>query len=289
MMQTDDIKLSVCICTRNRPQELLRALASIDRSQTPAHQVIVSDDSTDDVTRREVAANFPSVTYLPGPRRGLSANRNTALRHASGTHILFIDDDVEIAPSFLRQAAARLAAEPPHTILTGMEINHGTPVHPHKPSFLGYQALEYRPADSYETIVINATVFPKTLFETALFDENLVYGCEEMDFSVRAVLLYNHKILFDPALANAHFPSPRNRDFYAPFMEASRLYVTFKRYAWVEKRSLKALAFLLLGTAHIFAHDVRRRGLPGLRAFAATMSRAAAYTRNCRADLKRYV
>ena len=84
-----------------------------------------------------------------------------------------------------------------------------------------------------------------------------------MDFASRAVLLHGHHILFLPALANAHFPSAVNRDFYAPFMEASRIYVTFKRYFWVERRPPKAILFLLLAYVHILAHDLRRRGDAG--------------------------
>jgi glycosyltransferase involved in cell wall biosynthesis len=275
-------KISICICTRNRPHDLSRALSSITASTTSPHEVIVSDDSTDDATRDLLATAFPHITRVQGPRRGLGANRNTALGHASGTHILFIDDDVLLGQDFVQQAQAELLQLPPTTILSGIELNHGTPVHPHKPSFLGYQAIDYQEGDTYETVVINATLFPIALFAKALFDENLVYGYEEMDFASRAVLLHGHHIVFCPALINAHFPSPGNREFYAPFIEASRIYVTFKRYCWVERRIVKAMAFLLIAYAHILAHDLRRKGLRGMPVFVSTVQRSKAYINNPR-------
>ncbi len=272
-------EISICICTRNRPQDLARALASIETSSAPPHDIIVSDDSTNDDTRR-LLASHPSVRHVEGPRRGLGANRNTALGHATGTHILFIDDDVLLGADFLQQAQTELAQSPANTILSGIELNHGTQVHPHKVTFLGYQSLDYSETDTYETIVINATIFPKALFSRALFDENLVYGCEEMDFATRAVKLHGHHIAFRPTLVNAHFPSPENRNFYAPFIEASRIYVTFKRYRWVERKIAKAALFLLVAYAHILAHNIKRLGPKGLPAFAATLRRSMAYIRN---------
>jgi glycosyltransferase involved in cell wall biosynthesis len=289
MTSQRDVRISVCICTRNRPADLARALASIAAGSRQPHEVIVSDDSTNDETRHMASVSFPHIIHIEGPRRGLGANRNTAHRRATGTHILFIDDDVMLGNDFLAQAQTELAQSPPPTILTGIELNHGTPVHPHKVTFLGYQAIDYRENDAYETVVINATLFPKALFEKTSFDENLVYGCEEMDFSVRAVKLHGQTIMLRPGLVNAHFPSPANRDFYAPFIEASRIYVTFKRYFWVERNAAKALLFLLLAYAHILAHDLRRRGPAGLSAFGATVARSWSYIQACRQDPQRYL
>ena len=282
-------KISVCICTRNRPDDLSRALTSVFAGSAHPHEVIVSDDSTDDATRQLISAAFPHIVFVEGPRRGLGANRNAALRSTTGTHVLFIDDDVVMGVDFLHSAQNEFLSLPANTILCGIELNHGTPVHPHNVTFLGYQARDYHDGDMFETVVINATVFPKTLFSLTLFDENLVYGCEEIDFSVRAVRLHGHHIAFRPTLVNAHFPSPTNRDFYAPFVEASRIYVTFKRYFWVERQRTKAAAFLLLAYAHILAHDLRRHGLKGFPAFTTTVTRSLSYIRRCARDPAAYL
>lgn len=285
-------RFTVCICTRNRPDELRMALASVLASSHPAHDIVVSDDSTDARTRMMVAAEFPSATYTEGPRVGLGGNRNHALTRAGGTHVLFIDDDVVLAPDFLGRIAAclnGLGERAAHTIVAGTELNHGTRVFPHKVSFLGYQSLDYGQGDRYETVVINSAVFPRTLFEQVRFDPSLVYGCDEMDITVRAVYLHGAEIHFVPDLANNHYPSKINRDFYAPFSEASRIYVQFKRYYWVERNRAKAGCFLVLAHAHILLHFLRKRRLRGFAAFRATSAKSLGYIQACFQDRARYV
>ena len=121
----DEFAVSVLICTRNRPAELGRALESVARSTLPVHQVVVSDDSSDNRSRRVTEA-VPDVVWTAGPRVGLGANRNHALRMASGSHVLFIDDDVELGEEFLplvRRCWERLAEDNRgRTILAGAEI-----------------------------------------------------------------------------------------------------------------------------------------------------------------------
>ena len=286
------LRFSVCICTRNRADELRVALASVLASTHPAHDIVVSDDSTDCRTRTMLAEEFPSVTAVEGPRIGLGGNRNAALAAAQGTHLLFIDDDVTLAPDFLAGAASVLAglgAEADRTILSGTEINHGTRIFPHRVSYLGYQSIDYAADDRYETVVINSAVFPRAMFELVRFDPSLVYGCDEMDISVRAVHLHGLAIRFLPELANNHFPSTINRDYYAPFSEASRIYVQFKRYYWVERDRFKAICFLLIAYSHILLHFLGKRHLAGFAAFRATAGKSLGYIRACFRDRERYV
>jgi glycosyltransferase involved in cell wall biosynthesis len=286
------IRFSVCICTRNRPDDLRTALASVFASEFPANDVVVSDDSTDDRSRAMVAAAFASVTYVEGPRIGLGANRNCALAHARGTHVLFIDDDVVLAPDFLGGVAACLAglgAGAARSIVGGTELNHGVRVFPHRVSFLGYQSIDYADGERRETVVINASVFPRAMFDTLRFDPSLVYGCDEMDVCVRAVYLHGYEIVFIPGLANSHFPSNINRDYYAPYMEASRIYVQFKRYYWVERRRAKAALFLAVTCLHMLAYFLRSRRWRGFAAFGMTVARSLGYIRACFSDRASHV
>jgi glycosyltransferase involved in cell wall biosynthesis len=281
------VRFSVCICTRNRPDELRAALASVLASDHPAHDIVVSDDSTDARTRALLAAEFPSVIHAEGPRIGLGANRNAALARAGGTHVLFIDDDVVLAPDFLGGVAACLAglgARAGRAIVGGTEINNGERVFPHKVSFLGYQSIDYAAGARQETVVINSAVFPRAMFEKVRFDPCLVYGCDEMDITVRAIYMHGFEIMFLPNLANHHFPSKANRDYYAPFLEASRIYVQFKRYYWVERHPAKAVGFLAIAYTHMLLHFVRARRLRGLAAFYKTAAKSAGYIRGCLGD-----
>lgn len=262
--------LSVCICTRNRPEELKKALNSLECSSYPVYEVIVSDDSTNPDTQTLITSHFPKVKYLPGPRRGLGANRNNALKAVTGSHVLFIDDDVVLGEQFLETIFAQLELclkqenqEVSTIIVTGIENQNGELVFPHDQDFLGFQKVDYGKDDFLKTVVINSAVFPSLLFKKVLFDEKLVYGCDEVDFTTRAVQ-EGYKIILCPTAVNFHFPSTINRDFYKPYHEASRLYVTFKRYFSTEKKRLKALAYLCIASVHEVAHILKIEGIRGI-------------------------
>lgn len=276
--------ISVCICTRNRPEDLAKAIRSVLASSIPAHEIIVSDDSTDSRSTDLVATEFPNVVFVEGLRKGLGSNRNCALSAVTGTHVAFIDDDVVMDPEFIRLMSVRLAQEDVRTIVTGIEMTNGVRTDPHRISFLGYQTIDYVADEPRETIVINATAFPSGLFAHVKFDPSLVYGCDEVDLAMRAVHRHGYRIVFDPSIRNAHFPSVVNRDFYASFKEASRLYVMTKRYFLVERSWLTGAAFVGVAYVHTLLYCVRKSGLGGVAQFYRTAAKAIEYTRLCLRD-----
>ncbi|HEX3638704.1 MAG TPA: glycosyltransferase family 2 protein, partial [Paraburkholderia sp.] len=212
---SDTPRFSVCICTRNRPGDLARALRSVEASTYAAHQIVVSDDSTDTLTREMMAADFPRVVFLEGPRRGLGANRNCALDAVTGTHVAFIDDDATLSADFLSQMADSLqhgGQHPEKLIITGYELNRGVPVYANATTFLGFQSRPYRTGDHHDTVVINSAIFPAWLFKLIRFDEHLVYGYDEVDIVMRATLQGRCAVRLLPDVFNSHFPSTVNRD-----------------------------------------------------------------------------
>jgi glycosyltransferase involved in cell wall biosynthesis len=263
-----DFKVSVCICTRNRPQELSKALHSVERSTYPAFEVIVSDDSTNDETKKLIISHFPTVKYLDGPRKGLGANRNNILKAVTGSQVLFIDDDVILNENFLELVCNKLAklAEQENLdklIISGIENKNGQLVFPGEQSFVGWQNVSYKEGDTIKTVVINSAVFPASLFRNTLFDEKLVYGNDEVDLTTRAIEK-GFKIILLPEAINFHFPSEINRKYYEPYHDASRIYVTFKRYFATENNKLKALVYLPYAIIHAAAFNLRYRGIEGL-------------------------
>ena len=262
------MNVSVCIPTRNRPEDLAECLDSIAASSVPVSEIVVSDDSTDDRTRDLVAARYPHVKYVFGPRRGLGPNRNSAISAASGDWILFLDDDARLGPDFLTEMLkVRYANSGQKLIFTGIEKQVKGLVFPNDQDFLGFQKRPYGDARIVNTVVINATLFPASLFKEMLFDPRLIYGYDEVDIAASARGA-GYRIVLAPSAINLHFPSPVNRDYYSAHTEAARIYVTFKRYAAAERRPVKALAFLALSFIHSLGHHVKRFGLSGFaRAF----------------------
>ncbi len=91
-------KVSVIIPTHNRPELLLRALASVYDQTFKDFEVIVVDDG--DSPRAEVAlANYLeriNFQYLETKKNaGGSATRNMGIAQATGKYIAFLDDDDE--------------------------------------------------------------------------------------------------------------------------------------------------------------------------------------------------
>ena len=256
------MNIALCLCTRNRPDDLRRALASVQASTLTPIQVLVSDDSDPLQAQavRSLCADCPGVTYCRGPRRGVSANKNHCLSRLRPAveAVSFIDDDVILHPDFLRLAMTHLASAPPQTIITGRECKNGWDVTPHNCSFWGHQEQPPRGPEDYHTIVLNATLFPHTLFSQARFDEALRYGSEEADLCAQAEAL-GYRIQFCPELINDHHPSPVNRAEYAQVVEASRLYATYKNYRWLECRPGRAAAFAMLAPLHLLGSVLKAR------------------------------
>jgi GT2 family glycosyltransferase len=258
------MNVTVCIPTRNRPDDLAQCLDSIAASTVPVTEIVVSDDSTDDRTRDLVAARYRHVKYVFGPRKGLGPNRNSAIAAASGEWILFLDDDARLGPDFLAEMMrARYANADRHIIFTGIEKQVSGLIFPNDQDFLGFQKRPYGSRRSVNTVVINATLFPAALFKEMLFDPRLIYGYDEVDIASSARGA-GYRIVLVPSAINLHFPSPVNRDYYSPHTEAARIYVTFKRYARAERRPIKALLFLALSFAHSLAHHIKRQGFAGI-------------------------
>lgn len=251
--------IGFCICTMNRPGELENCLRSIFQGEELPDEIVVSDDSPDGNPSREVVSRYRGAIYREGPRRGLGANRNACIEHASAGYLLFIDDDARVSPDFARVARDAIRSAEPNTIVTGYERKHeggtGQKITPHNLDFFGFQRLPVE--GEYRSIVINATVFPRELFDRARFDERLRYGSEEIDMAHHALSL-GYRIRYDERLHVDHYPSPTNRERYERYIHASRLYATAKSY-WQYERSLpKTLAYAILAPLHLLGSALKK-------------------------------
>jgi GT2 family glycosyltransferase len=84
---------TVAIVTRNRREELRRALRSA-AAQTVSCELVVVDDCSEDGTAEMVAAEVPDVRLHRSQRReGTLVQRNRAVRAARAPIVFFLDDD----------------------------------------------------------------------------------------------------------------------------------------------------------------------------------------------------
>ncbi len=96
--------ISVVVATRNRAaslDRLLRGLAA--QREAPWFEVIVADNGSSDDTAAVVyrTASVMNVQHVLEPRPGKGRALNAALRVATGTLLVFTDDDIQPDPHWL--------------------------------------------------------------------------------------------------------------------------------------------------------------------------------------------
>jgi GT2 family glycosyltransferase len=99
-------KVSLVICTRNRPLQLEQCLRSVAALRLQPSEVIVVDNGSSTEETRRVATGWANVRYVSEPRPGLDRARNAGVRSASGSIIAFTDDDVIVSDEWLSQLTA---------------------------------------------------------------------------------------------------------------------------------------------------------------------------------------
>ena len=93
----DKIKISVIIPTYNRDDLLTKCLEliapGIQTLDISNYEVIVTDDSTNDITKGIIFEKYPWVKWVKGPQKGPASNRNNGAGIALGNWLVFTDDD----------------------------------------------------------------------------------------------------------------------------------------------------------------------------------------------------
>jgi len=113
-LSANKMKVTVILCTYNRCQILAQALESVARSMLSDSEweVLVVDNNSRDQTREvveEFCRRYPErFRYLFEPEQGLSKSRNAGVREARGDILAFMDDDVTVEPTWLRNLTAEL-------------------------------------------------------------------------------------------------------------------------------------------------------------------------------------
>lgn len=104
--------ISVIVPTRDRPDTLRQALASIRALEADdvTFEILVGDNGSDPESRK-VASDFGAI-HIPVSEKGAAAARNAGLKAATGEFLAFLDDDDIWLPSHVRQHLEILDANP---------------------------------------------------------------------------------------------------------------------------------------------------------------------------------
>jgi glycosyltransferase involved in cell wall biosynthesis len=190
------VRISVVTPTRDKVALLERTLGSLaaqDLERGSFEVVVVDDGSRDDTPA--FLARFEGGFQLHAVRleenRGRAAARNRGLEHATGELVVFLDDDMECVPGFLR-AHRELHEQNPRSGGIGNVVNHpevvAAPIDRYMSS-RGAQKIRNRGLIPWKYFSTNnSSVRKEDLDAVGGFDEGFVYyGFEDLELGWRLV------------------------------------------------------------------------------------------------------
>jgi GT2 family glycosyltransferase len=277
-----DAEVVVIMLTVNQRDVTLRALASLSAIQAPRFQVLLWDNGSDDGTSDAVREIFPEVIVRHHPTNlGAAAGRNAAAKLAiekfSPVYLLFIDNDMTVAPDCLSallkpfENDSRLAQTTGKILVPGGNgrlndaggckiqfwLGRTQPV--------GHGEIDYGQYDRPTRCIpggftlVRTSVFQQVGGFDALFDP---YGYEDLDFSLR-ISTAGYYALYVPQAVAYHdvsqtFEAGKYTKRYVSH-KARNWFLFMRRHASVGEQ----LAFVFLGAPYRLIRAAIREGKQG--------------------------
>ena len=183
MSEEGQIFFSVVIPTYERPYDLRICLNSLRKEiqqGSQSYEIIVTDDSKSDESRRMVEKEFPDVSWGRGKHNGPAGNRNAGVARARGEWIVFLDDDCIAQEGFIKAYSNAIASNSDVDVLEGRIF----PERPRKTWAEGCPANEQGGLYWTSNLCVRRTFF----IELEGLDERFEVAYEDVDFAYRAKL-----------------------------------------------------------------------------------------------------
>lgn len=217
------VSVSVVICTRDRPQELARCLASFGDQVRQPDEIIVVDNASLSAETKAVA-EAAGATYVREDRPGLDFARNAGARRAKSDILAYTDDDVVLHPQWLERIVEAFD-EPDIEAVTGLVLP--AEIHTEAQWIFesqwgfgrGFKRRDFTP-DSYERVKRHgfaswdigagaSMAFRKSLFDRiGYFDERLdvgAAGCSGDSEYWNRIVHYGGTCRYEPAVVAFHY------------------------------------------------------------------------------------
>ena len=180
MNEVGNIFFSVVIPTYERPDDLRICLNSLSKEiqqGSQSYEIIVTDDSKSDESRRMVEKEFPNVSWGKGKQNGPAGNRNAGVDRAKGEWIVFLDDDCIAQEGYLNAYANAIKANPDTQVFEGL-------IFADRPRRTWAEGC---PENSYGGMLWTSNLcIKKSLFyEIGKFDERFKVAYEDVEFAYR--------------------------------------------------------------------------------------------------------
>ena len=122
LSEEGNLFFSVVIPTYERPGDLricLNSLSEEIQQGAPTYEIIVSDDSKSEESKKMVESEFPRVYWGKGKQNGPAGNRNAGVERAKGEWIVFLDDDCIAQEGYLNAYVKAIKANPDVLVFEG--------------------------------------------------------------------------------------------------------------------------------------------------------------------------
>ena len=226
--------ITAVIPTRNRPEDLERAVLSICAQSRPADELIVVDQSPGDESRTRVekalaTASRPArIDYGHDPRiTGLVDAKRVAVARARGDLVCFLEDDVVLERDYLQMIERGFESEPAMAGTCGIVTN----LPPLPPLYFRFFHFFHRgifrdprvgvtgvvkgsglPLIPSEYLSGGLSAYRREVFEAVSFDvANQFFALEDIDFSTRVARAFGPRLFINPNARLEHRMSPVNR------------------------------------------------------------------------------
>ncbi len=248
--------ITIAVCTRDRPAQLQRCLATLQPQINQQSELLVVASAP--ATEAEYhLAQKAGARYVRTVRPGLDVARNTAVRQAKGDVIAFIDDDVLVAEGWLLALQAAFAdgtadcvtgrvlpisleAPPQRHFETRFSFDRG----PDPDRFSANDSRPWFPIHPYHLGTGCNMAFHRRVFDRiGLFDEALDAGMPtggggDLDI-FRRLLLGGFTAVYQPNLLVYHehraAPAAARKQFYA----YGKTFTALMTKIWFEEPALK--------------------------------------------------
>ncbi len=285
-----EFSVVICVYTKERWNDLVAAVKSVEAQTLPPLEIIVVVDHNAALLSR-VRQELPSVIAVENHEpRGLGGARNSGLAAARGSIIAFLDDDAEALPQWLGEFARNYAD--PNVLAVGGAI---------EPKWIGPQPRWF--PDEFNWVVgcsykgMPTTVSPvrnvhgcNMSFRRQVFDAlgtfRLGYGCDETELCIRLHHRWRDKLILYAPQARVRHRVPASRASWRYLW--SRCYFEGRSkavVAWIagaqdglSAERVHALRTLPRGVLRNLAASVRERNADGIRRAAAMVSGLACAT-----------
>jgi len=184
----EDTLVTIVIACYNHGHFLPEAIDSVLQQTYPALEIIVVDDGSVDNTKG-VTQKYPQVKYVYQANQGLSAARNTGIKHSTGACLIFLDADDWLTPGAIERNLGHLQQDESLGFVSGghYKVFEDATIK---------EEMQHVGGDYYLHLLhgnyigmASSVMFRRWVFDEFLFDTSLT-ACEDYDLYLKIARKY---------------------------------------------------------------------------------------------------